>query len=83
MSDGAFPLLNRPVATPPGKSFPYGAKSHRVIVFLKLLFPVSIIESPNTNNAGIKTFSGSSTFAFVSKQREKKNIKWRIIMEIK
>jgi len=79
-SDGTFPLLNRPVAIPPGKSFPYGAKSHRVNVFLKLLLPVSVIESPNTNTAGIETFGGSLTIAFVSKQTTKNNIKWRRIV---
>lgn len=66
MSDGTFPLQNRPVGIPPIKSWPYGEKLHRAdVIKLLLLLPVSMIESPNTNTAGTEIFGGSFTAPFV------------------
>lgn len=64
-SEGTFPLLNRPVGTPPWKSSPYGRKLQRAIVIKLLLLPVSMIESPNTKTAGMETFGGSFITPFV------------------
>jgi len=47
-----LPLLNLPVGFPPRKSRPYGWKLLRATVDMKLLFPASTDESPNTMIAG-------------------------------
>jgi len=53
MSPGTKPLENLPVATPPGKSCPYGGKLAFAAVNQLLVLPGSTIESPNTKMAGI------------------------------
>lgn len=51
-SVGIFPLQNLPVGLCVTKSLPYGKKSHLMIVCCTLLFPGSMIESPNVISAG-------------------------------
>jgi len=47
----SFPLVNLPVGTLLRKSLPYGRKLLLKAVFMKLLFPGSTVESPNTYRA--------------------------------
>lgn len=92
MSPMAFPLENLPVATPPGKSWPYGGKLALDGVRRLLLLPGSTVESPKMKMAemfrtglarqlagGINIVS-SSTITSTSIGRTKRQHPWRLLL---